>query len=393
MRYPVLISALAATNVAPAMQPPRRIDLIVPEAVHPHPFTRINALRELPDGRLLIADEQEGDLILADFRTQSASPVGRRGQGPQEYLIPRGLIALPGGRTLLQDPGNARFLELDAEGRIARSLEPQGAAGTGRPDIMLGLNIAWDVRGSDRRGNIYFEQLPGVLRLNETVTVPIVRWNVERRMLDTVANYRLTEAMLSQSVSSGKPGEVLVRPRAWPARLQWAVSSDGRVAIVEPEPYRLVWMEAGGRRAGGGPPVSFTAERVSEADREWYLEEMNASQARARGLRRPSAPQPRPAGAGQPTAKRGGAPIFPASFPAFAGRDAVRIDADGTVWVARSHSVNATASLYDLFDGSARRHAQAHLRARSRIVGFGNQFIYVARRDDDDLEHLERYRR
>ncbi len=390
MRRPAQLLAVLATAHALAAQPPRRIDLNKPDAVLLRPFTRITALRALPDGRVIVADEAEGEVVLADFRAQSITAIGRRGQGPQEYLLPRGLIPLPNGRTLLQDPGNARFLELDTAGRTARSVAPQNVSRSGR-DQMLGLSIAWDVRGSDRHGNIFFEQLPGVLKPAETAMVPIVRWSAERGSLDTVASYRLTDAMLSQSIESGKPGELVVRPRAWAARPQWAVTPDGRVALAEPDPYRVVWLDAAGRRAG--PPVPFRAQAVTGADREWYLDEMNASQTRARAARRPSAPEPRRPGAASPTSKRGGEPIFPSLFPAFAGRESVRIDPEGAVWIARAHSVADLTSLYDVFDATARRQAEAHLRARSRIVGFGDGVIYVARRDDDDLEHLERYRR
>lgn len=387
-RYFQLLAMLAVTHTLGA-QPQRRIDLNTPDAVLSRPFTRITAFRALPNGRAIIADEVAGEVVLADLGSQSVSTIGRRGSGPQEYLLPRGLIPLPNGRTLLQDPGNARFLELDAEGRISRAVAPQDASRAGR-DQMLGLSIAWDVRGSDRLGNIFFEQLPGVLKPAETATVPIVRWSAQRGRLDTIASYRLTEAMLSQSIESGRPGEIVVRPRAWTARPQWAVSADGRVALAEPDPYRVVWMDASGRSAG--PQVAFRPQPVTGADREWYLDEMNATQGRARSAKRPP-PEPRRPGAGGPTSKRGGEPIFPSSFPAFIGRESVRIAPEGTVWIARAHSVSDTASLYDVFDATARRYAEAHLRAHSRIVGFGDGVIYVARRDADDLEHLERYKR
>lgn len=35
---------------------------------------------------------------------------------------------------------------------------------------------------------------------------------------------------------------------------------------------------------------------------------------------------------------------------------------------------------------------KVRLQPRSRVIGFGKGSVYVVRRDDEDLEYLERYR-
>jgi hypothetical protein len=46
-----------------------------------------------------------------------------------------------------------------------------------------------------------------------------------------------------------------------------------------------------------------------------------------------------------------------------------------------------------VFDQQGRKIAEVTLRPRSRVVGFGQGTVYVARSDEDDLQYLERYRR
>jgi hypothetical protein len=49
------------------------------------------------------------------------------------------------------------------------------------------------------------------------------------------------------------------------------------------------------------------------------------------------------------------------------------------------------APQYDIVDERLGLIARAQLRAKSRVVGFGRQSVFVVRTDDDDLEYLEKY--
>jgi len=64
---------------------------------------------------------------------------------------------------------------------------------------------------------------------------------------------------------------------------------------------------------------------------------------------------------------------------------------NGDVWVLRSHRAG-DAAVFDVFGPSSTLIAQVALPPRSRLIGFGNGTAYLVRRDDDDLEHLQRYR-
>ena len=75
--------------------PERR--LTTADARFPHSFSSIRGLRELPDGRVMVADGIDEVVMIADLRTGKGDTLGRVGQGPGEYKAPDALYALPGG--------------------------------------------------------------------------------------------------------------------------------------------------------------------------------------------------------------------------------------------------------------------------------------------------------
>jgi len=71
---------------------------------------------------------------------------------------------------------------------------------------------------------------------------------------------------------------------------------------------------------------------------------------------------------------------------------AVSATPEGFLWVQRHVSPNAPPE-YDVFNGNGDRIRTVILAENSRVIGFGNGVVYVARTDDDDLLWLERYSR
>ena len=57
------------------------------DASFPEPFSSITGLRELSDGRVVIADRLEVAVAIIDFDSGDLISVGRQGQGPGEYGI------------------------------------------------------------------------------------------------------------------------------------------------------------------------------------------------------------------------------------------------------------------------------------------------------------------
>src|SRR5687767_2954533 len=98
----------SAVSLANGQQPPMRT-LPEADARLGEEFTQISGLRELADGRILVADRRDRRLIVADMRSGAIAQVGRLGNGPGEYRNVAGLYALGGDSTILTDATSRRW--------------------------------------------------------------------------------------------------------------------------------------------------------------------------------------------------------------------------------------------------------------------------------------------
>lgn len=69
---------------------------LTPDGRIGEPFSQVRAVRELPNGRVLVTDQNEKRIYIADFATKTRTPLGTVGPGPQEYALVLALLA--GGR-------------------------------------------------------------------------------------------------------------------------------------------------------------------------------------------------------------------------------------------------------------------------------------------------------
>ena len=368
----------------------RTVTLSTPQASLDEPFTAIRGVRELPDGRVLVSDIRDKILVLVDFGRSSSENVGREGQGPGEYSLPASLFALPGGKTLLQDYGNQRFLTIGVDGAPGEILSPpRPAAADGQRGRFMMIGAFLSPRGSDAAGNLYFQgsAFPTTEGGESQDSVPIVRWN-RATTIDTVGWVPLLEDARPQVTRSG--GSMNVRiggGTAWPARVEWGVASDGRIALVSPDPFRVTWLTPRGVVAG--PPVPYTPIKVTDAEKTEYRERMRRTTPIMMTIGGPS-------GGGRTVSSpqiKVPEPEWPATIPAFTGTDAVQITPEGEVWVERTRKASDRTPRYDVFDQTGRLKGQVRLRPGSRVVGFGKGVVYVVRMDDDDLQYLERFDR
>ena len=386
------LAALAAAGPSVAQQ---KAALSKPLAETSESFTAISSIRELPSGKVLVADARDKIVQLVDLATGSMTKVGREGSGPGEYAFAGSLIGLPDGTTLLHDLLNNRFLTIGADGKPGAFLEmprpPATAADAGAAGgpIFRSTRMT-NVRGYDSRGRLYFAGSPFSATGGTADSVPLLRWDRVKPTYDTVG-FLKQPAGSAQSTQRG--GNVTVRignnVRFTPMET-WGVAGDGSVARVFPSPYRVAWF-AGGKPTLG-PVVPYTPTKVTEADKQEVMEAQRRAPPTMIVMGGGPGGGARP-GAGPPGGIQAPPPEFAETKPPYDGLGAVIVAPEGEVWVLRTRPAGDKIPTYDVFDRTGTLVKKVSLNPSSRVVGFGKGVVYVARSDEDDLVYLQRFAR
>jgi len=422
---------LVAVSFVPAIVPAQKpLALAKPESEYSEPFTQISGVRELKDGRVLVADVRDKTLQLIDFKSGSSTKVGREGQGPGEFALPFRLVALPADTSALYDVGNSRYLTILPDGKTGRDFrleaanagrggQAAGEGGRGDPArgeggrgesgrggrVMMGpgggrgmsMQLATP-RATDARGNIYYEGSPISFgpegEPTPSDTAAVIRFDRGSNRADTVAWVRLAKANVQASGGAGNMNVRIGAANPLAPRDDWAVLPDGRVAVVRSPEYRVdVFGPNLARRPG--TPVPYEKIRVDDAVKKDTEEARKRAQ--GTGIRmtmtdgRGGVPQ-------RSVSVGGGGDIqlppltdWPEFVPPFLSNAAVSRP-NGEVWVLRTRKPGDNVPVYDVFDATGRVIGRVGLPAKSRLVGFGQGTVYLIRLDADDLQYLQRYR-
>ena len=113
--YLCLLLPVASPTLATAIQTSRQSTVAltrISELSGDGGFGRVLGVRELADGRVIVADQLGVVVVIADFGTGEINTIGGEGKGPQEYVQPDGVFALPGDSTLLADLGKGLLIAI-----------------------------------------------------------------------------------------------------------------------------------------------------------------------------------------------------------------------------------------------------------------------------------------
>jgi hypothetical protein len=344
------------------------------DRVFPVAFGKVGPVRELSDGRVMVADPLGRVLVIIDFESGAADTLGRSGAGPEEYGQPDAVFSLEGDTTLLVDLGNARLTTIAPDGTFLHTLPMGQQTSTGGMVVTL-------PRGVDTAGRLYFrsEQQPQGYSPDST---PLLRFDPVTRSLDTLALLKVPKLG-----PPPLPGGGDLRGTALEPEDDWAVGPDGRVAIVRSENYSVTWVYPGGQTVPG-PPNDFRPVPVGRAERELWLEENAVSQVAMRADETGTVRMLR----GEAGTSRSAVnayewpPVFSALKP---GRS--QVSPTGEVWVERFVSAGEEP-LIDRFDGHGRKVGDQRLPMGRRVAGFGRDAVFLVLTDEVGLQWIERYR-
>jgi hypothetical protein len=234
----ILFSA-AFLGITSGMEPvwcqsPVGVRLQPPTARLGEEFTRIVGVRELSDGRVLVAEAGETRLVVGDFSRNLVVQIGRQGKGPGEYSQVSALTSIGTDSTLMADWRNGRWLVL-LKDQIVHTLPPDHPAN----------KASWGLlRGSDSRGHVLTTTSPpireGTPTLGKADSIAAVIVTVATGASDTVG--RLRTAPLTIWTERNQAGKVTRAGLTYPpfsVAEEPLLFPDGWLAIARLDPYRV----------------------------------------------------------------------------------------------------------------------------------------------------------
>ncbi|MCC6770856.1 MAG: hypothetical protein IT360_06565 [Gemmatimonadaceae bacterium] len=382
--------AIAGASLAPVVghaQVTRQ--LAKPDAEFAEPFTQVSGLRELKDGRLVVIDSRDKIVQLVDFKSGAGTKIGREGSGPGEYAFPRNVFALPGDTSGVYDMLNSRTLVVLPNGKPGDFITTETSSGGGSGGMMRVGGSA--PRFTDAKGRLYWSgqpfspPSPGGGPPKTADSVPIVRYDRASKATDTMAYVRVAK---NNVVTSGSSGNVSMRvgmANPFQPRDEWAVTPDGRVAVLRSPEYRVEWHGAGGKSEAA--PIAYEKLKLTEQHKEQWRESRKQQTSMMITVENGQ----RSVRTGPPPSDMPDPGNWPEILPPFVD-NATFVAPNGMIWVNRTRAANDDTPNFDVIDASGKVAMRVELPKNTRLVGLGNGTVYATRTDADDLQYLQRYR-
>jgi hypothetical protein len=385
----LLIAATARAQQAPAVRPLGRILNRSAE-----PLASVSQVRALRDGRVIVNDNTGRRVLMFDSTltriTVIADSTGASGSVYNSRL--GGLIAYRDDSTLFVDPASYSMLVIDPAGKIVHAMAaPQASA------VQNLIGGPFGTPGFDGRGRLVYRTAAqkgfNQLKNGGDSALPqppdsavIVRFDFLARTLDTVTKFGIPKVGLIVVKDEKNRGVVTSVVNPMPVSDDWAVLSDGTIAIVRGRDYRVDFIGADDKLVSA-PTLPFAWERLTDDGKVALIDSMKAVMIeRTRGDVGASA---------TPGAMPAGLQFVPPSElpdyrPAFR-QGAARGDADGNLWVRTTRTVNG-GPVYDVIDRTGALVDRIVLPPGRVIAGFGPGGMVYMGVVDGAITRLERAR-
>ncbi len=307
----IAIAAFVNHLQAQSLPPIRQLGPVT--AVAKEPLGAVSTVRHLPNGGVLVNDiigrrvvmfdsSLATSTLIADTTSATASAYGVR---------PGGLIAYRGDSTLFIDPASLSMLLIDPNGKIARVMSAPRAG-----DVGFLVGGPFGNPGFDSQGRLVYRappqfrfagRPPSGNRLPDFPSPPdsaaLVRFDLATRKLDTATFFKTPK--INMNVTRSAEGQVRVNSSVNPLPQgdDWAILSDGTIALVRTKDYHVDWLSPQGALTSS-PKIPFQWERLTDEAKVALVDSARTAIQRARE-------------SGQ--------------FAAAGGPGAVRVDADGAI--------------------------------------------------------------
>ena len=406
----------------------------------------VSQVRALPGGRVLVNDNLGRKVVMFEPGLGSFKVVADTTSATANAYSSRagGLVAYKGDSTLFVDPTSLSMLVIDSKGSITRVMSvprPNDAA-----SLIGGPN---GTPAFDAQGRLVYRAPPhlhvegagfggaggagggagGGRGQFQMPTFPdsaaIVRIALDTRAVDTVAWLKIAKQTTTTTHTADGGRSVVSTINPMQIVDDWAVTADGRVAIVRGQDYKIEWIDGKGAVAGSSK-IPFAWRRLNDSMKVAFIDstkkamevlrQQAAALAQAGGTASAFAPDPT-AGIGGPpanvrfefhgageearrpqAASSNGAPttggpntsqvaqlnfVNPTDLPDYAppfAAGAARSDLNGNVWIRTSNVYN-NGSVYDIVNAKGALTDRVLLPPGRVIAGFGPGVVYMGYRD------------
>jgi len=385
--------------------------------------------RALPNGSVIVNDVFRRRLLLLDPTLENSTVIADSTSGAVNGYGPRpgAMIPYVGDSTLFLDPTAGSFLVIDPAGKVARVMSPP------RPNdnnVISGFSNGFP--GFDAKGRmVYRSNYPivpmrtrdgGIQMPQRPDSAPLLRVDLDTRRADTLGAIR-TAKFISNTITLPSGGTTTMQSPVPLATIDdWAVLSDGTIAIVRGNDYKIDFIlpdgstrtspkvafdwkrlddeakmilidsivkarEAGPQGGPGGGPIAFSGGDgmritmgggggVARADVVASTERMVVSGAAVAGA--PGGP----GGISLPTLPAPVASDLPDYMPAFTQTSA-RPDADGNLWIRTTTQGTQPGNfVYDVINNQGNLVDRVDVPKGMTIIGFGKGgAVYLSQRE------------
>jgi hypothetical protein len=414
--------ALAASALCPTLMaqqaspvPPVRL-LSRPTAQSKATFGLITSAQALPGGRVIVNDVLHRQLVLLDSSLTGATVIADSTSGSANAYgtRPGGLLGYAGDSSLFVVPATLSMLVIDPAGAVAR------VASVPRAQDATALANSPEAAFDGQHRLVYRQPArlvftppadKGPMLPNPPDSAFIVGIDVTTRKLDTVASFKIPQTKFNVSQTEGGGTSITNIINPLPVTDDWAVLSDGTIAIVHAQDVHIDWIGVDGTRTSTGK-IPFDWRRLSDDDKAAVVDSAKAAieKARAAATNGGAAGGMRmqitvgggggggiPAGLSMsmPTPQVMSASELPDYRPPFAA-GGIKADRDDNLWIRttqiRPNAIGA-GTIYDVIDRHGVLVDRIEIPAGRTIVAFGKGgVIYMAARDDSGawLERAQR---
>jgi hypothetical protein len=362
----------------------------------------VSVVRALPGGKLLVNDTRRRLLLLVEPTLDRATVVLDSAAGATDGYGPRpgGLIPFRADSSLFIDPVGLSMYVITPAGKVGRvaSIPRSQDAGSlastanGMPGMDLTGRLVYRASINPQRA------MNGGMTVGQTPdSLEVVRLHMSSRKLDTAGFVRMAKFKITVTQSDGG---MSVAAEMNPVQMidDWAVLSDGAIALVRGIDYHVDFLGANGLVAG--PKVPFEWKALTDEDKVALIDSVKRTMTTPQG----TANAPAAAGHGGMTMGPGGHTLsavtlvpptaLPDFMPAF-NSGAARGDADGNLWI-RTTARRAGAiggPIYDVLDRTGKLIDRVQVPAGRSIVGFApGGVVYLLGREanGDVIERTHR---